>query len=67
MTEEQKTIIPGIVKQGPGVLINKDNLGLAAYKRRKAKERRIEMMEEEVKSIKNDLEEIKLLLRGLAK
>jgi peptidoglycan hydrolase CwlO-like protein len=64
---DTKTDVPGIYKSSEGVLINKDNEALKAYKKRKEKERKIEELEQNVSAMKNDLEEIKNLLRGLSK
>jgi hypothetical protein len=64
---DTKTDVPGIYKSSEGVLINKDNEALNAYKKRKEKERKIEALEQNVSEMKNDLEEIKNLLRGLSK
>jgi hypothetical protein len=63
----QKTEIPGIVKVGEGTLINTDNDALRAYKTRKEKERKVLRLEEDMSLLKNDLEEIKNLLKGLVK
>lgn len=54
----KKTEIPGIYKVSEGVLINKDNEALRAYKVRKHKESRIDKLEQ-------DISEIKLLLKEL--
>mgnify|MGYP003346929213 CR=1 FL=1 len=62
-----KTEIPGIYKEREGVLINKDNDALVAYKQRKIKEQRLSNMIDEVDTIKNDIAEIKELLKGLVK
>lgn len=64
---ERKTEVPGIYKVSEGVLINKDEEGLRAYKLRKEKDRRIEKLEEDFNDVKNDLKEIKEFLRGLVK
>lgn len=64
---DMKTDVPGIYKSGEGVIINKDNAALASYKARKLKEKRLDKLEDELASIKNDMSEIKSLLRGLAK
>jgi hypothetical protein len=71
---ELKTNVPGIYKVGEGVLINKDNDALIAYKYRKQKEQKIDCMEKEVlqlkdeiRSLSTDMQEIKALLRGLIK
>lgn len=62
-----KTEVPGIVKVREGVLINTDNSSLAAYKNKKKRDIMIDSMQEEMQTLKNDLQEIKDLLRGLAK
>lgn len=62
-----KTEVPGIYKVREGVLINTDNDSLSAYKNRKKREHRIDEMQEDIQSLKGDLQEIKDLLRGLAK
>jgi hypothetical protein len=62
-----KTEVPGIYKVCEGVLINTDNDSLTAYKNRKRREQRIDEMQDDIKSLKGDLQEIKDLLRGLAK
>lgn len=62
-----KTEVPGIYKVREGVLINTDNNSLNAYKNRKKREKRIDEMQEDIQSLKGDLQEIKDLLRGLAK
>ena len=64
---EYKTEVNGIYKVGEGVLINKYNDCLKAYKARKEKEEKIKELEKDLKSIKSDMEMIKELLRGLAK
>lgn len=64
---EKKTEVPGIYKVSEGVLINKDNDALKAYKLRKEKDRKMAKLENEISVIKNDMQEIKELLRGLVK
>lgn len=64
---EMKTDIPGIFKISEGVLINKDNDALKSYKLRKNKEKKIDLIETELSSLKSDMEEIKNLLKGLVK
>jgi len=64
---EKKTEVPGIYKVSEGVLINKDNDALKAYKLRKEKDRKMAKLENEITVIKNDMQEIKELLRGLVK
>ena len=48
MSKEAKTDIPGIYRAPEGFLINKDNNALAAYKARKARDREIDILKEEV-------------------
>lgn len=62
-----KTNIPGLYRSEQGYLINKDNDGLAAYKKQKAAARKMSEIETELKSIKNDVTEIKQLIRELVK
>lgn len=66
-----KTEIPGIYKANDGVLINRDNDALQKYKSKKeamrAKENKINRLEEKVDSLSSDIEEIKNLLKKLAK
>lgn len=61
---EQKTEVPGIYKVEEGVLINKDDLALQAYKNRKNRERRLNKVEEELSLLKDDVSEIKDLIKG---
>lgn len=61
---EQKTEIPGIYKAEEGVLVNKDNLALQAYKNRKNRERRLIKVEEDLTGLKEDISELKNLLKG---
>lgn len=66
----QKTEVSGIYKVCDGVLINKDNEALQAYKRKKVRElniNEISNIKEDVTSLKSDIEEIKNLLRALVK
>ena len=62
-----KTEIPGIYKVRNGILINTDNQALASYKNKKKREQRIDEMQNDIQYLKNDLKEIKELLRGLVK
>jgi hypothetical protein len=65
---EHKTDVPGIYKDTrTGALINKDNTALKAYKMRKQKEMKLGQIEQEISGLKNDMQEIKELLRGLVK
>jgi hypothetical protein len=66
----QKTEVSGIYKVRDGILINKDNEALQAYKRKKLRENNIneiEIIKDNIQSLKSDLEEIKNLLRSLVK
>ena len=67
MNTSSKTNVPGIFKPSEGVLINKDNDALKAYKIRKIKENKINIIESDMEQIKTDMHEIKELLRGLLK
>lgn len=67
MSNEAKTDIPGIYRSPEGFLINKDNNSLAAYKTRKARDRELLEMKEEVTSLKNDITEIKEMLKKVLK
>jgi len=60
---EQKTEIPGIYKAEEGVLINKDNAALLAYRNRKSREKKISQIETDLMGIKEDVRELKELMR----
>jgi hypothetical protein len=64
---DQKTEVSGIYKVREGVLINKDNDALKIYKHKKFKERRIDEIQNDVLSLKDDIAEIKQLLKGLSR
>lgn len=64
---EGKTEVPGFYKQSEGVVVNKDNTALKAYKLNKMKNDRINNMEDKVSKIESDISEIKELLKGLVK
>ena len=61
---EQKTEIPGIYKAGDGVLINKDNAALMAYKNRKNRERKLLQIESDLEELRRDIIEIKAIIKG---
>lgn len=63
----EKTEVPGVYKERDGILINKDNQALAAYKKRMRKEKAIDDMQIEMIELKNDIQEIKDLIKGLVK
>jgi hypothetical protein len=60
---DKKTDVQGIYRADSGALINKDMDALLAYKKRKQKFSDIDDLKKEVSGIKQDLEEIKDLLR----
>ena len=62
-----KTEYPGIYKEREGVLINKDNDALTAYKKMKQRQINIQSLKKDVDDLKSDISEIKELLKGLAK
>lgn len=65
-----KTEIPGIYKASDGILINKDNDSLRKYRKRreilKAKDSKINTLEDRVNSLSCEMEEIRTLLKKLA-
>ena len=61
-----KTEVPGIYKVREGVLINTDNQALNAYKNKKKRDLMIDDMNDDIQTLKTDLQEIKELLKGLA-
>ena len=62
-----RTEFPGIHKEREGVLINKDNQALTAYKKLKQKELNIQSIKNDVDNLKSDIAEIKDLLKALAR
>jgi len=64
---EQKTEIPGFYKADEGIVINKDNEALRAYKMRKQKEAKVNELEKKITSLHDDISEIKNILKGLIK
>ena len=63
----QRTEIPGVYKEREGVLINKDNDALSAYKIQMQKAKQSSALIEDVMELKKDIQEIKDLLKGLIK
>ena len=58
------TNIEGIFKDSEsGALISTDSQKLQAYKKKKQDARRINILEHEVKALKRELQEIKMLLK----
>lgn len=64
---DRKTEKPGIYRTSEGFLINKDNDALDAYKKRKRKEQAVDRLQEQISELRTDLDEIKDLLKGLAR
>ena len=64
---DRKTDLPGVYRTPEGFLINKDNKALNAYRVRRQREMELDELKDDVSSLKNDLQEIKELLRGLVK
>ena len=62
-----KTEVPGIYKIRDGVLINTDNASLSAYKNKKKREMMIDDMCDDMQTMKQELQEIKDILKGLAR
>jgi hypothetical protein len=58
----QKTKYEGIYKVREGVLLNTDSEALRNYKLRKEKTRKVDELEKDVKSMKDDITQIKELL-----
>ena len=63
----EQTEIPGYFKVSEGVVVNKDNDSLRAYKMQKMKNAQLNTMEEKVNKLESDISEIKELLKGLVK
>jgi hypothetical protein len=55
------------MKDGEGVLLNTDNKALSSYKQRKLREGKINTIEQELSELRQDMQEIKQLLKGLVK
>jgi hypothetical protein len=67
MSDDLKTEVPGLYKTPEGFLINKDNAALAAYKSKRNKFKEIKELKQDISALKEDMNEIKSLLRGLVK
>jgi seryl-tRNA(Sec) selenium transferase len=65
--KEQKTDVPGVYRSSDGFLINKDNAALEAYRKKRNREKELDTLTDDVKTLKEDMQEIKELLRGLVK
>lgn len=46
-------------------LLNTDIRGVAAYKARREKSKQLEVLEEQINTVRNDITEIKMLLHSL--
>ena len=64
---DKRTDSPGLYRTPEGFLINKDNDALAAYKKRKRKEQAVDKLQEQITELRTDINEIKDLLKGLAR
>lgn len=64
---EYKTELPGYYKVDESVVINKDNDALITYKKKKMKDIKLVKLENDISSLKSDMEEIKQILKGLSK
>lgn len=67
MNRDAKTDIPGIYRSPEGFLINKDSNALAAYKARKKRDSELDNIKEDVSSLKDDMTEIKEMLKKVLK
>jgi hypothetical protein len=63
----QKTDVHGIFKERDGVLINKDDEGLIAYKRRKQQLKKMDFLETEINTLKTDIAEMKEMMKEMIK
>jgi hypothetical protein len=63
----QKTDVHGIYKERDGVLINKDDEGLFAYKRRKQQLKKMDFLETEINTLKTDIAEMKEMMKEMIK
>lgn len=67
VTTETPTEISGFYKTPEGSIINKDIDSLKAYKKKRMKSIELNNMKEDISQLKNDMAEIKELLKGLVK
>lgn len=65
--KECPTDVNGYYKTPTGAVISKDAESLSAYKIRKAKNTQLNTMKNDIDQLKNDMSEIKELLKGLVK
>lgn len=59
--------VHGYYKTPSGAVVTKDEESLKAYKMRKAKNTQLNTMKDDIDQLKNDMAEIKELLKGLVK
>lgn len=64
---DTKTDVHGYYKTPSGAVISKDDESLLAYKKNKAKNIQLNNMKQDIDQLKNDITEIKELLKGLVK
>lgn len=65
--KETKTDVEGYYKTPTGAVISKDNEALQAYKLKKAKNAQLNSMRKDINELKNDILEIKEMLKGLVR
>lgn len=66
-TRDTKTDVAGYYKTSTGAVVSKDGDSLIAYKKQKAKLEQINSMRNDIDQLKNDMSEIKSLLKALIK
>lgn len=64
---DTKTDAQGYYKTPSGAVVSKDTESLQAYKKNKAKNLQLNSMKKDIDQLKNDITEIKELLKGLVK
>lgn len=64
---DTKSDVHGYYKTPSGAVVAKDNESLNAYKMKKAKNIQLNTMKDDIDQLKNDMQEIKELLKGLVK
>lgn len=67
MNSNGKTEVSGFYKLKEGIVVNRDNEGLVAYKKKKNNTHKLKNFEKDLATVKSDIEEIKNLLKGLIK
>jgi hypothetical protein len=64
---DTKTDVDGYYKTSAGAVVSKDDNILNAYKKQKVKQAQLNSMKNDIDQLKNDMSEIKELLKGLVK